>query len=180
MSTHSWHTVLWLEWEERLYASVTSMGNPVVYLRQQFWLLFPFWNLPLVWTWMKHHESFQPDWGIWGDFKVDKSHQLNESFHWLGQLSALGRDQISHNAIISNTLLSYLSAGREGRVVRAWIKACQLLTVRRWCLSEGCTGADERWKQCRERDGGQDKARNLHQLEPTVSMGEWQEMRMDR
>ena len=34
-------------------------------------------------------------------------------------LSVLEGNQIDHDAAISNTLLSYLPAGREGRIVRA-------------------------------------------------------------
>lgn len=48
-----------------------------------------------------------------------KNHWLNGMCQCLGQLSAQVRDHSGHAAVISNTLLSYSSAGRGGRRVRA-------------------------------------------------------------
>lgn len=47
---------------------------------------------------------------------VDKNHWLNGMCQGLDWVSALGRDQIGH-VVISSTLLSYLSRGKEGRMV---------------------------------------------------------------
>lgn len=43
--------------------------------------------------------------------------------------------------------------------------------------SKGCSGEME---HCMGKHGSQNKAWNVHELEPRVSMGEWQEMTVDR